>query len=224
MTLVVARLDGVQKKYGNRFVLKGVTVSFSAGTSTAITGASGSGKTTLLHCLGGLVQPDAGRVEVDGVQISELAEPALTRARRESIGYVFQHPALLEDLTVLENTVFQGLLVGLDEQVVKERASNLLGRLGLGSSFHDRLPGSLSGGEALRVTVARALVCEPKLLLADEPTGALDQANSNLALAEILGLAKRVDAALVIVTHDVDVAASCDRSLAMEELNDAAAA
>lgn len=224
MSGIAAQLVAVSKAFGSRTVLNSVHASFESGTSTAITGASGSGKSTLLHCLGGLETIDAGRVVVSGVEVSDLSEPQLTRTRRDNIGYIFQRPSLLRDLTVLENTSFQGLLAGLAESVVKERAVSLLTRLGIEESFLSRLPSSLSGGEALRVTVARALVCEPKLLLADEPTGALDETNAQTVLAEILDLAHRADTALVIVTHDRQVATACDRELTMRDLNGAVAA
>jgi len=191
-------------------VLRGVSFALAAGEALAVTGPSGSGKSTLLHVLGTLDAPSSGRVEIDGRDPAGLAEPELARFRNRAIGFVFQEHHLLPQYTVLENALLPALAFPGDRAAARDRARELLERVGLGHRLRHR-PAELSGGERQRVAVARALVNRPGLLLCDEPTGSLDR-DSAAAVAELLfGLHREEGAALVVVTHDDGLAARLPR-------------
>jgi putative ABC transport system ATP-binding protein len=187
--------------------LDGVSLRITAGEAVAILGPSGSGKSTLLNLIAGLDRPSSGTVTVDGVRVHELGEAASARYRRAKIGMVFQFFNLLDDLTVADNIMLPAQLAGTARGTTRRRAAELLGTLGI-DRHATAYPGRLSGGERQRVAVARALMNRPALLLADEPTGALDTASGE----EVRQLLNEVHAdgqTIVVVTHDVALAESC---------------
>ena len=211
---VIARLSSVTKSYpaGGEDVLalNDVSLTIESGEVVAIVGRSGSGKTTLLNLLGTLDRPTSGSVRIHDIETQALAEEALLSLRRESIGFVFQFFHLFPHLTALENAALPLWLAGRGGADASLRARELLATVGLGEKA-ERLAGHLSGGEMQRVAVARALAMSPSLLLADEPTGNLDQANADQVLTLLTSLARQQGAALVIATHSEAAAAVADR-------------
>jgi lipoprotein-releasing system ATP-binding protein len=197
-------------------VLRGVTFSLEKGAAVAITGASGSGKSTLLHLLGALDQPTDGEVRVDGRDVSGLGEEELARVRNRHVGFVFQFHHLLREFTALENVMMPGLLMGRTFAEARERARGLLAEVGL-EHRETHKPRQLSGGEQQRVAVARALMNEPLVLLADEPSGNLDTATSSRLHDLLFGLRARRQVSLIVVTHNTDLAARADRILVLDE-------
>ncbi|MFG2917286.1 ABC transporter ATP-binding protein [Kitasatospora sp. NPDC048298] len=204
----VIGLDGVSRHYeGARAALDGVTLSVRAGESVAVLGPSGSGKSTLLNLVAGLDRPSTGTVTVAGVRVDGLGEAASARYRRSTIGMVFQFFNLLDDLTVADNVVLAGELAGVPRAEARRRAGELLEALGI--DRHARAhPGRLSGGERQRVAVARALMNRPTLLLADEPTGALDSASGE-DVKELFRELHEDGQTILLVTHDVTLAEDC---------------
>jgi putative ABC transport system ATP-binding protein len=191
-----------------------VSAEIAHGSSVAITGPSGCGKSTLLGLIGGLDVPDAGTVRLGGHPLSELGERERTELRHDELGFVFQSDNLFPFLTAAENVRIQLALGGRDDGA--DRAVSLLTQLGLGDEL-DKLPDQLSGGQRQRVAVARALVHEPRVVLADEPTGSLDHENAVTILDLLLRFQRERGATLVMVTHDLGVAAALDRTLAMRD-------
>ena len=183
----------------------------------ALSGPSGTGKTTFLHLIAGILAPDSGKLVLDGVEMSALAEPARDRLRATSIGYIFQTFNLLQGFTALEN-VLLGMSFGPGAD--RSRAEALLRRVGLGDRL-DHFPRQLSTGQQQRIAVARALANRPKLVLADEPTGNLDAANAREALALIRGACAEDGAALLLVSHDPEMLASFDQHASLAEINEA---
>ncbi len=196
--------------------LCGVSLEIRKGEFVAIIGPSGSGKSTLLHMLGGLDRPDTGDVHLEGNSISNLDENSQTLLRRRRIGFVFQKVHLLPMLKAIENVMVPMRLDGIDLNVSRPKAITALNSVGMGNKQENR-PGELSGGEAQRVAIARALVMSPAILLADEPTGALDSANSQIVIELFRTLVKEQNQTLVIVTHDPTVAAAADRVIKMRD-------
>jgi len=211
---VIARLSNVTKSYpaGGEDVhaLNGVSLTIESGEVVAIVGRSGSGKTTLLNLLGTLDRPTSGSVQIKDIETQALSEDALLSLRRECIGFVFQFFHLFPHLTAVENVSLPLWLAGREASKAPMRARQLLAAVGLDEKV-ERLAGHLSGGEMQRVAVARALAMAPSLVLADEPTGNLDQANADLVLALLTRLAREEGAALVIATHSEAAAAVADR-------------
>ena len=211
------RVEGVTKHYraGGSTVkaVDGIDLVIEAGSSVAIVGPSGCGKSTLLGMLGGLEKPSAGRIWLDDVEISSLPEADRARIRRESIGFVFQSYDLLPFLTAQENVEFQEALTGGNGS---DHSAALIERLGL-AEHSTKLPDQLSGGQRQRVGIARALAHEPRLILGDEPTGELDSETSSSVLDLMLEAQKLTGATLIIVTHDVDVAARLGRVVALRD-------
>ncbi|ACU70535.1 ABC transporter related [Catenulispora acidiphila DSM 44928] len=205
----VVRLSDVRKDFGDYSALDGVGLEIRAGESVAVMGPSGSGKSTLLNLLSGLDRPSAGSVVVCGQDLGKLTEKELALFRRRRIGMVFQFFNLLDDLPALDNVVLAGRLVGLKAGPARRRAMELLDQLGI-ADRQDVYPASLSGGERQRVAVARALMNRPALLLADEPTGALDSRSGD-SVVELLTEVNRQGQTLVVVTHDRRLAARCAR-------------
>jgi len=208
MTVPVIELTEVSRRYDEGPpALDGVSLTITQGEAVAILGPSGSGKSTLLNLVAGLDRPSGGTVTVDGVRVDELGEAASARYRRAKIGMVFQFFNLLDDLTVADNVMLPAQLAGMARGAAQRRAAELLGALGV--DRHARAyPGRLSGGERQRVAVARALMNRPALLLADEPTGALDTASGE----DVQQLLKDLHAdgqTMVLVTHDLALAESC---------------
>jgi putative ABC transport system ATP-binding protein len=195
-------LRGVTKRYdpAGRPALDGVDLDVEAGRITAIMGPSGGGKSTLLNLIGGLDRPTHGEIVVDGVRVDRLSEAGAARFRRTTVGYVFQLFHLLDDLTVADNVAIPAMLSGTNRSQAADRAAELLGQLGL-STKAGSFPATLSGGERQRVAIARAIVNRPAVLLADEPTGALDRRNGESALALLEDL-NRHGQTILVVTHD----------------------
>jgi lipoprotein-releasing system ATP-binding protein len=191
-------------------VLTGVNLAIARGERLAIIGASGSGKTTLLQILGGLDRPDSGTVRIAGQDIHALGERERGALRNRTIGFVFQFHHLLAEFSALENVAMPLLVRRESRSVCMLRASELLGRVGLADRLHHR-PAELSGGERQRTAVARALVIDPQLVLADEPTGNLDGRNAEQVFALMLELNREFGTSLVLVTHDARLSARMDR-------------
>ena len=190
--------------------LDGVSLAIAGGEMVAIMGASGSGKSTLLHLLGALETPTSGEITLGGHRYDGLGDAGLTRLRRDRIGFVFQFFNLLPALTAHENVLLPALIAGRRDQAARERADELLERVGL-SSRTAHLPSELSGGEQQRVSIARALLTEPQVVLADEPTGNLDSRSSGQVLELLRSLNRGEGQTLVIVTHDPGAAAIAER-------------
>ncbi len=191
-------------------VLDGVDLELEAGASAAIIGRSGSGKSTLLNLLSGLDRPDEGTIELDGRELGQLREPARTELRRESIGFVYQFFNLIPTLTVEENVRLALELKGVRGSEARRRTRAMLDRVGLGTRCASTVD-TLSGGEQQRVAIARALVHEPRLVLADEPTGNLDEATAREVVPLLTMLVRERGAMLVVVTHDRALAEAADR-------------
>jgi lipoprotein-releasing system ATP-binding protein len=220
MTNAVLEAREVQKSFTQGpvtlEVLQGVMLAVGAGERLAIVGASGSGKTTLLQILGGLDRPTTGQVFVDGQDIHGLSEDARGMLRNRALGFVYQFHHLLPEFSALENVAMPLLVRRMRVGEAKDRAGEILERVGLGQRLTHR-PYQLSGGERQRAAVARALVTQPKILLADEPTGNLDSQNGR----EILGLLSRLRESrgmtVLIATHDPQIAARCDRLIRLQD-------
>jgi putative ABC transport system ATP-binding protein len=194
--------------------LDGVSFTVASGSSVAITGPSGGGKSTLLGVIGGLAQPTSGRVRIGNSQISEMSERDRSDFRRSHIGFVYQADNLLPFLTLLENVGLQLALNGKASAAGKSLA--VLANLGLAGLAY-RLPDHLSGGQRQRASVARAIVNEPQIILADEPTGALDAANAVGVIDLLLGMQREIGATLIMVTHDRDAASRLDRQIDLRD-------
>ena len=218
----ILKADGLYHVYdskaedGNVVALRGLHVTVFEGEAVAVVGPSGSGKSTLLKCLGGLMKPSAGGVELAGNRMTRLTGNQLVKLRQETVSFIFQDSNLLPHMNALDNVAqplrHQGVLPG----VARSKAQALLDRLGMGERSGG-MPEELSGGEQQRVAIARALITEPKLILADEPTGALDPITSREVLDLFDTLHREEDVAFFLVTHNREVAAFCERSLELRD-------
>ncbi|NMO50086.1 ABC transporter ATP-binding protein [Actinoplanes sp. TBRC 11911] len=207
----VVRLESLSRTYdGGVTALDGVTAAFPAGSFTAVMGPSGSGKSTLLQCAAGLDRPTSGRVFIDGAELTATKDTAMTKFRRTRVGFVFQDYNLLPSLTVAQNVVLPLRLAG--RRADRRRVRMVLGQLGLGDRT-DELPERLSGGQRQRVAVARALVAEPAVVFADEPTGALDLRSARQVLTLLRSVVHEHGRTVVMVTHDPVAAAYADAVL-----------
>ena len=197
-------------------VLDGVNLGVARGEMVAIVGASGAGKSTLLHILGALDAPSRGTVRIDGQEVGGLADDALAELRNRKVGFVFQFHHLLREFSALENVMMPLRIARVDERIARDRATAQLERVGLAARMHHR-PAELSGGEQQRTAVARALVVEPAVLLADEPSGNLDHFNSERLHDLFATLARDAGVGIVVVTHNRSLAGRANRVLVLED-------
>jgi putative ABC transport system ATP-binding protein len=212
--LLVAR--DLVKTHGRTPALRGARLELGQGEIVAVTGASGSGKSTLLHCMAGIVRPDAGSVTYDGERIDTLPEDRLSELRRTDFGVVFQFGQLIPELTALDNVTLPLMLAGAGREAARERAVVELERFGVREQEALR-PGELSGGQAQRVALARALVTRPKVVFADEPTGALDSLTGEQVMTALVRAAREAGTAVLVITHDAQVAAYADREVRLRD-------
>jgi putative ABC transport system ATP-binding protein len=213
---VVLTGRGLVKAYGDTRALDGVDVQVGRTESVAIMGPSGSGKSTLLHVLAGVVRPSAGEVLLDGHRVDRSSEEERSVLRRTRFGFVFQSGQLLPELTARENVALPLMLAGVRRREAVDRASALFEPLGI-HGLERRRPGQMSGGQAQRVAIARALVGQPSVVFADEPTGALDRRTSGEVMELLTRTVRERGAALVMVTHDPEVAAACERTIRLRD-------
>ncbi|GHF57475.1 putative ABC transport system ATP-binding protein [Amycolatopsis bartoniae] len=207
---------GLVKRYGTQFALAGVDIDVLAGEAIAIVGPSGSGKTSLLHVLAGILRPDEGEIKLAGQRVDQLSEKKRSELRRSEFGFVFQQGMLVAELTAEENVALPMLLGGVGRKQALGTAREWLQRLGLGGRGGSR-PGELSGGQAQRVAIARALTHRPKVIFADEPTGALDTRTGKETMDALLVAAADGGASVLIVTHDRELAASLPRTVTIRD-------
>jgi putative ABC transport system ATP-binding protein len=202
--------------FGPTTALAGASLNVAPGEVVALLGPSGSGKSTLLHCLAGILRPDAGQVRYRGSRFDDQPDDVRTRLRRDDFGFVFQFGSLVPELTALENVALPLRLGGQRRRAAEARAADWLGQLGVGDAAGQR-PGEMSGGQGQRVAVARALVTGPRVVFADEPTGALDTLNGELVMDLLLDAADAQGASVVLVTHESRVAAYADREVVLRD-------
>ena len=206
------KLEGITKSFGSLQVLKGIDLEINKGEIISIVGPSGAGKTTLLQIMGTLDEPDAGVVQIDGTMVSRMKEKELSAFRNKNIGFVFQFHQLLPEFTALENVMIPALIAGVSSKEAHERAMKILDFMGLVDRASHK-PNELSGGEKQRVAVARALINDPAVILADEPSGSLDTHNKEDLHQLFFDLRDRLGQTFVIVTHDEGLAKITDRTL-----------
>jgi putative ABC transport system ATP-binding protein len=207
---------GVVRSYGRTPALRGVTLDVAEGEILAVTGPSGCGKSTLLLCLAGILRPDAGEVGYRGQRIDGWSEAARARLRRGEFGVLFQFGQLVAELSAAENVALPLLLAGARRREARTAALSWLDRLGI-AELADNRPGDMSGGEQQRAALARALVTEPRVLFADEPTGALDSLAGERVLAHLVRVARDQRTTVVLVTHDAQVAGYADREITLRD-------
>lgn len=208
------KLEGITKSFGSLQVLKGIDLEINKGEIVSIVGPSGAGKTTLLQIMGTLDEPDAGVVQIDGTVVSRMKEKELSAFRNKNIGFVFQFHQLLPEFTALENVMIPALIAGVSSKEAHERAMRILDFMGLVDRASHK-PNELSGGEKQRVAVARALINDPAVILADEPSGSLDTHNKEDLHQLFFDLRERLGQTFVIVTHDEGLSKITDRTIHM---------
>ncbi len=216
MTDIVLGAEGLVKRFGQTDALRGIDLAVERGEILAILGPSGSGKSTLLHCLAGILPADGGSVTYDGRRIDQLTEAERSALRRSAFGFVFQFGQLLPELPALENVSLPLLLDGVGRREANERSRDALASFGV-AALAGALPGAMSGGEAQRVAVARALVARPRVVFADEPTGSLDSHNGERVMERFTDLVKEAGTTLVVITHEPRVAAYADREVIVRD-------
>jgi lipoprotein-releasing system ATP-binding protein len=209
---IMIKLEGITKSFGSLQVLKGIDLEINKGEIVSIVGPSGAGKTTLLQIMGTLNEPDAGVVQIDGTVVSRMKEKELSAFRNKNIGFVFQFHQLLPEFTALENVMIPALIAGVSSKEAHERAMKILDFMGLVDRASHK-PNELSGGEKQRVAVARALINDPAVILADEPSGSLDTHNKEDLHQLFFDLRDRLGQTFVIVTHDEGLAKITDRTV-----------
>ncbi|MFA5573466.1 MAG: ABC transporter ATP-binding protein [Brumimicrobium sp.] len=209
-------VQNITKRFGEVEVLKGINMTVNKGELISIVGSSGAGKTTLLHILGTLDTYDSGSYQIDGVQPKKLSQKELSRFRNEAIGFVFQFHQLLPEFSALENAILPALIKGTSKQEAEKRAKELFSFLNL-KNRDEHKPAALSGGEQQRVAVARALINQPKVVLADEPSGNLDTKNSEELHQLFFQLREDFGQTFIIVTHNEHLADISDRKLVMAD-------
>ena len=209
-------VENIHKSFGSLEVLKGIDLTVKQGEFVAIMGKSGAGKTTLLQIIGSLDRPDSGRVVIDGTDIFTLGERDLAAFRNRHIGFIFQMHQLLPEFTALENVMMPALIGGESMQEARKRAEGLLNDLGMRDRYMHK-PNQLSGGERQRVAAARALMMHPDVILADEPSGSLDEENKRELHRLLLDLRQRYGQTIIVVTHDAELAHISDRILEIKD-------
>src|SRR5215217_1024796 len=210
------KANGIKKAYGNLPILKGVDLEVKKGEIVSIIGPSGAGKSTFLHILGTLDKPDAGTVELNGTKINNLSGELLSVFRNKNIGFVFQFHHLLPEFTAIENICIPAFIARTTKKQAEDKALQLLDLLGLADRAHHK-PNELSGGEQQRVAVARALINDPAIILADEPSGNLDSANADLLHQFFITLRDNFKQTFIIVTHNVGLAKISDSVVTMKD-------
>lgn len=215
---ITKRFKAAEKGNDEITILQDLNLSIVQGQSTAIIGKSGSGKSTLLHIAGGLDSPTEGKVICSGTDFATLDDKRRSVLRNRHIGFIFQANLLLEDFSALENVMAPALISGVKARECKDRAVELLERLGLADRM-DHVPGKLSGGEKQRVAICRALMNRPEVILADEPTGALDEENASEVENLLLDLVREEGRSLLLVTHNQDFAFKCDNVYLLKNRN-----
>jgi putative ABC transport system ATP-binding protein len=216
MSKLLLTARSLTKTHGPTPALRGASIALAAGEVVAVTGASGSGKSTLLHCLAGIVKPDSGTVEYGGERLDLLPEKRLSELRRTEFGVVFQFGQLIPELTSADNVALPLLLAGASRKVAREQAGEWLERFGVRGQEALR-PGEMSGGQAQRVALARALVTSPKVVFADEPTGALDSLAGEQVMTALAHTVRESGTAVLLITHDAQVAAYADREVSLRD-------
>jgi putative ABC transport system ATP-binding protein len=216
MTTPLIEATNIVKSFGPTKALDGAGMSVRAGEVVAVMGPSGSGKSTMLHCLAGIIQPDSGTVTYDGKELSAMPDQPRSTLRRTEFGFVFQFGQLVPELTCIENVALPMRLGGVKRRDAEARARTWLDRLEVGETAGKR-PGEVSGGQGQRVAVARALVTSPKVIFADEPTGALDSLNGEHVMRLLTEAARETGAAVILVTHEARVAAYSDREVIVRD-------
>ena len=212
----ILSLTDITKDFGGGPVLAGISLDIEPGELVAVMGPSGSGKSTLLHCMSGVLTPTHGSVRYGDEELSALSDTPRSRTRLRNFGFVFQDGQLLPELSNVDNVALPAMLNGMGRGAARRRAMELLDQLGLGG-LADRRPAQVSGGQAQRVTIARALVANPGVVFADEPTGALDQSTGHEVMQMLTTIVRQAGASLVMVTHDPKVA---DRTQRRVEIRD----
>lgn len=210
------QVTDVSKSFGSLQVLKNINIAINEGEIVSIVGPSGAGKTTLLQIIGTLDKPDSGMIQFNGIEIGKMKEKHLSDFRNKNIGFVFQFHQLLPEFTALENVIIPALIGKVKESKARERAKELLDLMGL-SERSSHKPNELSGGEKQRVAVARALINNPAVILADEPSGSLDSENKAELHKLFFELQKTINQTFVIVTHDEHLASITDRTIFMQD-------
>lgn len=210
------RIENITKSFGSLQVLKGINLLIEKGEIVSIVGPSGAGKTTLLQIMGTLSHPDSGSVFIDNIDVTRLSQKKLAEFRNQHIGFVFQFHQLLPEFTALENIMIPAYIAGTSQREAKQRAFNLLDFMGLSERANHK-PNELSGGEKQRVAVARALINQPAVILADEPSGSLDSKNKEELHQLFFDLRDKFGQTFVIVTHDEQLANVTDRTIHMRD-------
>jgi lipoprotein-releasing system ATP-binding protein len=210
------KIENVHKNYGTVEVLKGIDLEIGKAEIVSIVGKSGAGKTTLLQIIGTLLNSDSGVITINGTEVSKLKEKALSKFRNQNLGFVFQNHQLLPEFTALENVMIPALIAQQSRKTCEEKAKNILDFLNLGHRLTHK-PKELSGGEQQRIAVARALINDPEVILADEPSGNLDTQNKEELHQLFFTLREKFHQTFVIVTHDMALAKMSDRTVTMQD-------
>ena len=213
---MIVEARAVTKIYGRTAAVRGVSLRIDHGEIVAVTGPSGCGKTTLLHLLAGITMPDEGEVLLGDQRIDTMSETRRSALRRKDIGVLFQFGQIVAELSAVENAALPLLLAGVRRREATALATEWLDRLGI-ADLAEQLPGEMSGGQQQRVALARALASRPSVLFADEPTGALDSLSTEVVLTQLVRIARTYRTTVVLVTHDVQVAAYADREIRMRD-------